>query len=74
MKIFFILLISLISYSSTAQYHLKFNIDGLKDTTIFLARYLGDRLYYADTTESINGKVEFKKSKSDRTFVSVKPN
>ena len=61
MKIFFILLISLISYSSTAQYHLKFNIDGLKDTTIFLARYLGDRLYYADTTESINGKVEFKK-------------
>ena len=61
MKTFFILFITFLSYTSTAQYHLKFNIEGLKDTTIFLARYLGDRLYYADTTESINGKVEFKK-------------
>ncbi len=58
MKTFFILFITFLSYTSTAQYHLKFNIEGLKDTTIFLARYLGDRLYYADTTESINGKVE----------------
>jgi len=61
MKIFLICFISLLSFNSTAQYHLKFNIHGLKDTTIFLARYLGDRLYYADTTESVNGKVEFKK-------------
>ena len=61
MKTFIALTIALLSFSANAQYQLKFNINGLKDTTVFLARYLGERLYYADTAQSINGKVEFNK-------------
>ena len=49
-----------ISSLSFAQ-QLKFKIDGLNDTTVFLGRYLGDRLYYADTSFSENGIVQFKK-------------
>ena len=48
------------SFLSFAQ-QLKFKIDGLNDTTVFLGRYLGDRLYYADTSFSENGIVQFKK-------------
>jgi hypothetical protein len=44
---------------SNAQQSLKFKIEGLKDTTVFLARYFGDRLYYADTTESKKQNVVF---------------
>ncbi len=47
--------------SSYAQSTLKFKINGMEDSTVFLARYLGDRLYYADTTEAKNGVAIFKK-------------
>ena len=57
-KIIFIFLV-LISLASSAQQKLEFKIDGLKDTTVFLARYFGDRLYYADTASSKNGSVIF---------------
>lgn len=59
MRIIIILLLSIISIQAKCQYKLKFRINGLKDTSIYLARYLGDRLYYADTAESKNGIVEF---------------
>ena len=29
------------------QQNLNFKISGLKDTTVFLARYFGEKLYYA---------------------------
>ena len=57
-KIFFIIFI-LTSIFSIAQQKLQFKINGLKDTTVFLARYFGDRLYYADTTISKNQNVVF---------------
>lgn len=52
-------------FQINAQYNLKFKIEGLPDTTIFLAKYFGDRLYYADTTESKGGIAQFKKDNYD---------
>ncbi len=46
-----------------AQQNLNFKIAGLNDTTVFLARYFGDKLYYADTSLSKNQKVVFNKKK-----------
>lgn len=42
---------------------LEFKINGLKDTTVHLAKYIGPKLYYADTTVSKNGVVTFDGSK-----------
>lgn len=61
MKNILLLLLIGLGLNTSAQYNLKFKIDNLSDTTVYLARYLGDRLYYADTTESKNGIAEFKK-------------
>ncbi len=63
-NIIFLLLITF-GLNSYAQYNLKFKIDGLSDTTVYLARYLGNRLYYADTTESKNGVAIFSKDNYD---------
>ena len=52
MKKLLLLFILFSTIGASAQYNLKFKIKGLKDTTIFLARYLGDKLYYADTDYS----------------------
>lgn len=38
---------------------LKFKVIGQKDTTVFLVKYYGKGLYYADTAEMKNGTVEF---------------
>jgi thiol-disulfide isomerase/thioredoxin len=38
---------------------LRFKVDGVKDTTVFLARYYGSKLFYADTTQVKNGVAEF---------------
>lgn len=50
------------SFLSHAQ-QLKFKVTGLKDTTIHLVRYYGDKLYYADTAVMKNGAVQFDGSK-----------
>ena len=60
MRLILFLFFTISSFLSFAQ-QLKFKIDGLNDTTVFLGRYLGDRLYYADTSFSENGIVQFKK-------------
>ena len=60
MRFILFLFFTISSFLSFAQ-QLKFKIDGLNDTTVFLGRYLGDRLYYADTSFSENGIVQFKK-------------
>ena len=61
-KILFILF-ALITVGGNAQQKLEFKIDGLKDTTVFLARYFGERLYYADTTISKKEVVIFNHKK-----------
>lgn len=61
----FILILSILfvgAFNSNAQ-KLEFTVDGLKDTTVFMAKYLGPKLYYADTAYSKNGKVTFDGSK-----------
>jgi thiol-disulfide isomerase/thioredoxin len=50
---------------------LKFKIEGQKDTTIFLVKYLGKGLYYADTAEMKNGSVEFDGSKQEAGVLAV---
>ncbi len=61
MKNLILLLLIATGVNISAQYNLKFKIDGLSDTTVYLARYLGNRLYYADTTEAKNGVAVFNK-------------
>ena len=58
---YFLILFTVFLFTSSFTQQLKFKINGLNDTTIFLGRYLGDRLYYADTSYSKNGVVQFKK-------------
>lgn len=53
------LILTSFSYSQT----LKFNIEGVKDTTVFLVKYKGSKLYYADTANLVNGVVTFDGSK-----------
>lgn len=49
----------LICTSATFAQKLKFKVEGLKDTTVFLTKYYGKGLYYADTAESKGGYAEF---------------
>ena len=73
MKKLLVLIILFSTIEASAQYSLKFKINGLKDTTIFLARYLGDKLYYADTAESKNGVVEFEKQFDEGVYTVICP-
>lgn len=58
MKKIIFALITLFTLSAGAQ-TLKFKVEGLNDTTVFLAKYFGPKLYYADTTISKNGVITF---------------
>ncbi len=54
------LILALISVSFNAySQKMKFKVDGMKDTTVFLAKYWGKRLFYEDTAVIKNGIVEF---------------
>lgn len=58
------LLLSLFAISSfsmaNAQHDFTFKIDGLSDTSVFLANYFGGKLYYNDTTNiDANGVAKF---------------
>lgn len=45
-------------------YHLKFRIDGLKDTTVYLGNYYGETTYIKDTARANSrGEFEFKGAK-----------
>ena len=61
MKKILLFILTFGAVTSIAQQKLEFKINGLKDTTVFLARYFGERLYYADTAESKNQTVIFNK-------------
>ena len=73
MKKLLLLFILFSTVGASAQYNLKFKVNGLKDTTIFLARYLGDKLYYADTAESKNGAVEFNNQFDEGVYTLICP-
>jgi peroxiredoxin len=49
------------SFSAVAQHDFTFKIDGLSDTTVYLANYFGGKLYYNDTAQvDVNGVAHFK--------------
>jgi thiol-disulfide isomerase/thioredoxin len=54
----FILFISLFYSFGNAQ-KMKFKVSGVTDSTVFLIKYYGQKLYYADTAVLKNGYVEF---------------
>jgi hypothetical protein len=45
--------------TSVFSQELNFKVVGQKDTTVYLIRYVGKNLYYADTAEMKNGSVKF---------------
>jgi len=63
-KIILLLAISFVGINTNAQetknYNLKFKIDGLSDTIIYLANYYGGKQYYKDTADvDANGRFAF---------------
>ena len=63
-KIILLLAISFVGINTNAQetknYNLKFKIDGLSDTIIYLANYYGGKQYYKDTADvDANGRFDF---------------
>lgn len=62
-KIVFLLSILILTVSNSYSQTLKFTINGLKDTTVNLVKYVGKGMYYADTAKCVNGVVEFDGSK-----------
>ena len=69
-KIILLTIVMIASFGANAQ-KVKFKVDGLKDTTVFLAKYLGPKLYYADTAYSSKGIVEFDGNKHPRGLYAV---
>ena len=56
-KVLFFLLV-FVSFYGNAQ-KIKLKVSGEKDTTVFLVKYYGKGMYYADTAVMKNGQVEF---------------
>ena len=63
MKKTLVILLIFFTCNVFGQQNLSFKINGLKDTTVFLARYFGEKLYYADTANSKNETVIFNQKK-----------
>lgn len=59
MKKLLLITILLISGLQLHAQTIKFKVSGVKDTTVHLIKYYGDKLFYADTAEMKNGLVEF---------------
>lgn len=55
------ILIAFTGFSQT----LTFKVKGLEDTVVNLVKYVGNKLYYADTADFVNGKVSFDGSKQE---------
>lgn len=59
-----LILTAFIGISGFAQ-DLTFKVTGIKDTTVHLVKYVGSKLYYADTAQLVNSKVTFDGSKQE---------
>lgn len=65
-----LLLTILIGFSSQAQ-NIDIKVKGIPDTTVNLVKYVGSKLYYADTAQMVNGKVSFDGSKQEPGVVGL---
>lgn len=63
MRILFIFTLFIATFSFGQK--LKFKVVGQKDTTVFLVKYYGKGLYYADTAQIKNEVVEFNGAKQE---------
>jgi peroxiredoxin len=61
-NLLFVATILLLGFNGFSQ-KLKFKVVGLQDTTVHLVKYIGNKLYYADTAELKNNEVTFDGSK-----------
>ncbi len=64
------ILIAFIGIGGFAQ-ELKFKVTGIKDTTVHLVKYVGSKLYYADTAQLVNSVVTFDGSKQEPGIMAV---
>lgn len=64
MKRFLMLIMLLGAYAAQAQ-KIQFKITDQPDTTVYLVKYFGKNLFYADTAEMKNGSVTFNGSRQD---------
>lgn len=66
MKYYLSFLIGLVfTVNSVAAQELKFKVKGLPDTTVHLVKYIGSKLYFADTTQLKKGIATFDGSKHE---------
>ncbi len=70
MKKVVLILFALIAFTGFSQ-KIKFKVTGEKDTTVFLVKYYGKGMYYADTAEMKKGIVEFKGSKQKQGVLAL---
>lgn len=54
-----LLLTILLTTGTVFSQKIRFKVTGAKDTTVFLTKYYGSKLFYADTAEMKGGIVEF---------------
>ncbi len=66
-----LLTLSLLAAGLSFGQKLRFKVLGQKDTTVFLVKYYGKGMYYADTAEMKNGVVEFDASGKDRGVMAL---
>lgn len=66
MKYYLSFLIGLVfTVNSVSAQELKFKVKGLPDTTVHLVKYIGSKLYFADTTQLKKGIATFDGSKHE---------
>lgn len=69
--IYFLLVLTIFFGNRLNAQKLEFKIVGYPDTTVNLVKYVGSKLYYADTAKIINGKVVFDGSKQEPGILAV---
>lgn len=71
-----LILVTTLAFSSILfSQKLHFKVEGIKDTTVFLTKYIGSKLFYADTAIMKNGVAEFtaKKDMKPGVFAFLMP-
>ena len=71
MKKVILSLIAIIATLGCTAQDLTFKVKDMKDTTVFLAKYLGPKLYYAATVESKKGVIVFDGKKHEKGLYAV---
>lgn len=71
MKSIFTLVIALSFTFSFFGQTLSFKVDGMKNDTVHLVKYVGKSLFYADTAVMKNGSVQFDASKQEAGIVAL---